>query len=605
MSELEQVPWHYLRTNASVRYPRRIVCLDSEASIRERKTGSTHTLRLAAASFDQLDPEGGPPIKTERTVTFEAGELWEWITARTKSKSRTVVFAHNLGYDLRLTDGIGQLERLGWERMFLAIDGIRTCARYRLGSKSLALVDSTSFYPCSLADLAGRLGLVKRPLPDPDADEQEWAAYCLSDVDALRAAVLYLLDWLERNDCGMFRLTGPAQAMAVFRHRFLRPGTMLVHKDEDALAAERTAAWAGRCEAYRHGSIDGPLFEWDFTLAYLTLAQRLWLPTQLWGERDDLSIRQLLQVAQRKRVLAEVDVATAAPLLPAQTDKGVAWPVGEFTTTAWDIELRAAHERGAEITVRRCWLYRPKPALQDWATWLLDLLDPAGLPAAAPERIMLKAWARSLVGRFGMRVPVWTELGDLPEPGLRYLPSIDADSGESGAILELGDRSYERAGLVDAADAMPGVLSYIMAASRVRLLEAIEWAGWGNVVYTDTDSLLVDREGHARLVEHGADCTQVGLRLKAEYRHATVFGPRQLILDGELRVAGLPKKAVRQSERAYDAELWESLAGTLGRGKAAEVRVQRRTIRLRGTDNRRRHLADGQTEPLRLSAGAV
>lgn len=605
MSEPELIPWHYLRTNASVRYPRRIICLDSEAQVRERKTGTTHTLRLAAASFDLLGPDGGQPLKTERTVSFEAGELWEWVTERTKSKSRTVVFAHNLGYDLRLTDGIGQLDRLGWERKFLAIDGARTCARYSKGSKSLALVDSTSFYPCSLADLAGRLGMVKLERPDWEADEQAWAEYCIRDIDVLRAAVLYLLDWLERNDCGMFRLTGPAQAMAVFRHRFLRPGTMLVHKDEEALTAERTAAWAGRCEAYQHGKVEGPLYEWDFTLAYLTLAQRLWLPTQLWGERDDLSIRQLLQVAQRKRVLAKVDVRTDAPLLPAATDKGIAWPVGEFTTIAWDVELRAAFERKAEISVRRCWLYRPKPALQDWATWLLGLLAPDGLPAAAPERIMLKAWARSLVGRFGMRVPVWAELGELPEPRLRYLPSIDADNGETGAILELGDRSYERAGLVDAADAMPGVLSYVMAAARVRLLQAIELAGWGNVVYVDTDSLLVDKVGHSRLAHTFKGDRLDGLRLKSEYRRATIFGPRQLILDDELRVAGLPKKAIRQSEAAYDAELWESLAGTLGRGKASEVRVQRRTIRLRGTDNRRRHLKDGRTEPLRLPAGPV
>lgn len=596
----EVVPWHYLRTNASTRYPRRVICLDSEARRRERARGETHTLRCAAASFDLLDPDSHEPVRTERGAFTTPAETWEWIERHTKPKTRTVLWAHNLAYDLRLTDGLAQLARLGWERMFLAIDGARTCGRYRKGTRSLALVDSASFLPAPLADLGSRAGYPKPAMPGPTEGDQAWEAYCAGDVECLRAVVLRLLDWLERADCGMFRLTGPAQAMAVFRHRFLIPGSMLCHRDETALAAERVAAWAGRCEAFRHGPIDGPLHEWDFTLAYLTLARRLWLPVQLWAERDDLTIRQLLQVAKRKRVLAEVEVEQDEPILPTQGEHGILWPVGRFATTCWDVELRAAHERGARIKVGRCWLYRPRPALAGWADWLYDCLGPDGLPSGSLERVLLKAWARSLVGRFGMRVPVWEKIGELEQASLQYLPSVNADTGVEGAILELDHELFERADLVDASDAMPAVTSYIMAAARVRLLEAIEWAGAENVVYADTDSLLATAEGHERLLTRLGDCEREGLREKGSYKRALILGPRQLVLGDELRVAGLPRGAIRRSERVFDAEVWESIAGTLKRGRSNEVRVQRRTIRLRGTDHRRRHLPRGATAPHRL-----
>lgn len=597
---MDEVPWHYLRTNASTRYPRRIVCLDSEALIRERKTGQTHTFRVAAATFDQLPAGLGEPERSESFEAHSPAALWEWIDARTKSKSRTVVWAHNLGYDLRVTDGLGQLARLGWERMFLAIDGVRTCARYRRGSRSLALVDSTSFLPVSLADIAGRVNMRKQPLPAADASEAAWAKHCRNDVAILRRAVLDLLGWLESNDCGMFRLTGPAQAMACYRHRFLSAGQLLCHRDERALAAERTAAWAGRCEAFRHGKVEQRLYEWDFTLAYLTLARRLWLPVQLWAERDGLSIAQLLQLARRRRIIAEVEVDTEAPVLPAAGPRGIVWPVGSFKTTAWDIELRAAHERGATIRVGHAWVYRPRPALAEWAEWLLAELGPNGLPSGALARPMLKAWARSLIGRFGMRVPVWTEIGPLEKPSLRYLPAVDADTGEEGAVLELDRAWYERSGLQDATDAMPAVTSYVMAAARVRLLEAIEAAGWENVVYCDTDSLIVTEAGNKPLAAWATGADVGMLRLKADYPRALILGPRQIRLGDELRAAGLPRSAVATSPQSFEAELWESLAGTLGRGKAAEVRVQRRTIRLRGSDHRRRHLPGGLTEPHRL-----
>lgn len=600
----DDVPWHYLRQNDSTRYPRRVVCIDAEAKVRERKTGETHTMRLACASFDVVPAGGGEPERTERTTAWSPAELWEWIDARTRSKTRTVVWAHNLGYDLRVTDGIAQLARLGWERAFLAIDGVRTCARYRKGSRTLALVDSASYLPTQLADIAGRVGHAKLPIPSMDDSADAWEAYCRQDAEILRAAVLYLLGWLESNDCGMFRLTGPAQAMGCFRHRFLQAGMMLCHRDEDALAAERAAAWAGRCEAFRHGEVAGPLYEWDFTLAYLTLARRLWLPVQLHSESRQRSVRRLLASQGRFRVLAEVEVECSEPVLPAAGEHGIVWPVGRFVTTAWDLELEAALARGAKLRARRAWLYRKRPALSSWAEWLLALLAPDGLPSACLERVMLKAWARSLIGRFGMRVPVWEEIGELDKPSLRYVPAIDADTGEEGAILELDRLWFERSGFQDANDAMPAVLSYVMAAARVRLLEAIERAGAEHVVYCDTDSVIVDAEGHRRMSRGRMPASLEGLRLKGEHARALILGPRQVVLGDELRVAGLPRKAVRRSETEFEAELWESLSSTLGRGKTAEVRVQRRTIRLRGTDHRRVHLEDGRTEPIRLSMPA-
>src|SRR6058998_234255 len=109
------VPWHYLRPNESSRYPRRIIVVDAEAKVRERKTGETHTMRLAVASYDMLPKGGGTPERSETITAYDPAELWAWVDKHTKSKTRTVLFAHNLAYDLRVTDGIAELARLGWE----------------------------------------------------------------------------------------------------------------------------------------------------------------------------------------------------------------------------------------------------------------------------------------------------------------------------------------------------------------------------------------------------------------------------------------------------------------------------------------------------------
>jgi hypothetical protein len=50
-----------------------------------------------------------------------------------------------------------------------------------------------------------------------------------------------------------------------------------------------------------------------------------------------------------------------------------------------------------------------------------------------------------------------------------------------------------------APDAVPAMSAWITSAVRVRLLEEMEWAGWENTVYNDTDGLIVLPEGYSRL----------------------------------------------------------------------------------------------------------
>jgi len=49
----------------------------------------------------------------ETIETDDSAELWRWVSERTKSDRRTMAFAHNLGYDLRVTGGLQHPPALG------------------------------------------------------------------------------------------------------------------------------------------------------------------------------------------------------------------------------------------------------------------------------------------------------------------------------------------------------------------------------------------------------------------------------------------------------------------------------------------------------------
>src|SRR5260370_37951774 len=101
---MRDVRAHYIRTNEQARIPARYVILDTEA-VRERdKKGEVQTWSLAACAFVAWDKE--EKILEQRARFETPEELWSAVSAFTRVGRRTVVYAHNLNYDLRIRQAV-------------------------------------------------------------------------------------------------------------------------------------------------------------------------------------------------------------------------------------------------------------------------------------------------------------------------------------------------------------------------------------------------------------------------------------------------------------------------------------------------------------------
>ena len=588
---------HWLPANEANRFPRRVVTFDTETRSTFTKTRERHRFRLAVACADVIDRETREPSKTAWLETTEPAELWQFVDSWTRANSRTVVFAHNLGFDLRVSDALRLLPELGYELQALSIDSYRCWARFKKGSRGLSLVDTSSHYPVSLARVASAIGKRKGRLPDQQAPDVEWMQRCRKDVEITRAAALHLLRWLEENDMGSFRLTGPAQADAAYRHRFMPQKKLLVHDHSPAIDAERKSAYTGRAEAWRHGRQRGYLYEWDYRLAYAHLVRRLPVPTRFVGHTYDLTPERLETVTRHYAVLADVEVTTETPTVPTNREGRILWPTGQFRSTLWDRELQLIELEGGSWVARQAWLYERAPALRDWAEWIVDELDGDRPTSDELTRLMLKGWSRSLIGRFGLRYPTLQAVATAPHDDVAYMPYYDADAEETRYTLQIGRQVLEQAGQEEGRNSMPAVMAYVMSASRVQLWATMRAAGIENVAYVDTDALLVDRRGHERLQSRMGDGRQDGLRFKRRIRSVEILGPRQVVAGAETKVAGLSKGATRTGPRSWQAVYWESAKQAIARGRSDEVVVELRKYRVKAEDKRRRHVAGGRTVP--------
>lgn len=593
---------HWLRANAAARMPRRVVCFDSEAHTTFTGAEQRQEFRLAVATFDELDGDAVELDEPQRLQTVERAELWEWIVDKTDRSLRTVVYAHNLSYDLRLTGGLVELPRLGFEVRQIALSAYALWAYLSDGRRSLYLVDSLSYLPATLDRIAGLLGRRRVPLPDEGAEHDAWLARCQSDVDVLREAVLRKLRLLREHDLGDWRTTGAGQGSAAFRHRFLAPRTLLVHADLDALAAERRACWAGRAEIWRHGQVDGPLWEYDYNAAYARIGLDVELPARLVGRFRPATLATWHRCRGRYLTVADVDIVTSAPVVPCEHEGRVVWPAGAFSTTLWDNELQLAIDRGADVTVTALWAYDRAPLLRAWAEWILRGLAGEHMGADPLGRLILKDWSRSLIGRFGLRYPLLERLGEVPTNDLALRSVSDLVEHRDTTYLQVGNVEYEQTARVESPNSTPAVMGYIMAEARVRLWRAMEAAGLDNVLSIDTDGLIVGAEGAARLDEWLGALELPGLRRKSEYRRAEFRSPRNLDLDDERRVAGVPRRAEQLAPGHFRGEVWESLPAALRRRRTSTLVVHEREFHVAAVDPRRVHLAGGATAPLVLGA---
>jgi hypothetical protein len=595
--------YHYVKHNATTRMPRRHIFMDTEA--RSRRTGHGHvqSWRLAVANFTAAEKGRKPSAVTRAFRDPQA--LWEAVSEHCRPRSRTVLWAHSLGYDVRISEAFEILPRLGWHLIGHNLVNRGTWLQWRRDGTSLLMVDSMSVFPVSLAQVGAWFGLGKPDLPSFEDSDEEWLRRCHADVEILSTAITAYLGWLEAEDLGNWQLTGAGQAYAAFRHRFM-DHQLLVHADADALAAERRALWAGRCEAYWHGRTGYVgVEEWDGYLAYPRIARDTLLPVRLLGRPANLGRLEKWLDAPTLGVLATVDVDTPVPVLPTHHNDRIVWPTGRFRTTVWDPEIRAALAAGATITPVRAWLYRREPTLAQWGAWIVDQLHAHAATLEPWKATVLKHWSRALIGRFGMTYQAWEPFAFPEQLAVRQCPIYNLQTGVETQITQVGGDMLISAGTQEWDQSMPAITGYVASVARVQLWDALQAMGPRSVLYADTDSILITSEHHDQAAAVARALPTMGMRLKSSWQGVEILGPRQVITDDHVRVAGVPKSAQRLPAGDLVGEVWASLAGSLRAGTPSIVDIRDRRWKLRGVDRRRDPGPDGWTVPIHVDTGST
>ncbi len=596
---MRNVRAHYISENKTARVPSRFIILDTEAKRVQDKKGEIQSWSLAVATFLIWDKQGR---RSQQCIRFTTPtDLWQAVSAFTRTGRRTVLYAHNLNYDLRISQALSMLPAMGWNLRDMRLDGRGSWSKWNRDKASLILCDSASIFPVKLEYLATMLGLRKLSLPTSGEREKLWKR-CEQDVHILTTAIVQYVEWLRTGECGNWQMTGASQAWSNWRHSHYTH-KILVHDNSEALKAERAAMHAGRCEAWRWGKYNKDVwYEYDWQNSYPRIARDTLLPARLCGTVAAPSPKSLAGLLKKYCVLAELEVTTDVPCVPSEHNGRVLWPTGTFTTTLWDPEIRLLLGNGATFRVRRAWLYKREPALKGWAEWILSSLHSSTEITEPWRKLILKHWSRALIGRFGMRYQAWDKFGTAPDSRVYISELLNLDDGSVSELMQVGKDLFKSGELQEIDDGCPQITGYIMSEARAKLWRTSQAIGRSHVYYMDTDSLLVDSTGHKAIQESGGLGLFSGLRSKGKYHSIHLYGPRSVILDKRPSVAGMPGGSREVEPGKWQGEVWRGAKESVRLNEVDSVSIRNTSFHLRYNTNRRYFNSDGTTLAYRLPA---
>lgn len=400
-------------------------------------------------------------------------------------------------------------------------------------SGTLRFVDVANYGATSLASIA---------------PASERAARCGAFVMAMIAA-------LQEYKLGALQCTAGSQSMVAWR-RSMMTQTVLVHENALATGIEDSAYYGGRCEAFRLGSLPDRVWHLDVSAMYPYCYGAADLPVCLLGAADNVSVSDIELLASDHGVIADVRITTQQPCYPYRDVRNrlTVWPVGSFRTSICGPELSDALNLGIVSGCYRAAWYAMAPALQEYSRRMR--LMRAKLAGDVCALQWAKALAVCIVGKMGQRSRRWIDDAST----LPHGPWSQWYQGglEAPAVRWRSIAGHEQREEVDGFswDACPAMAGWITSLARMRLLAIIRCAGWANVYYCDTDSVMVGEAGFSALAAAGwiADGEWGKLRVKRYSDRVSIGGIKSYVEDGVSTDAGKSKRAGRAT--GSDGAVW-------------------------------------------------
>jgi len=618
---MPRVP-HYISHNKAAQIPSNCVWFDTETKqTKNEKQQDKHHLWFGYACYQRrLKGEKWEP---EQWLRFDKIKpFWLWVTERARTKTRLYLFAHNGAFDLPVMNAFSELPKLDFELLNAIVDSgvliITWCKwdyfgadltvvdyekRKSMKRKRIAtikFVDTINIWGMPLEQIGDSIQLPKLPMPKKTASRQKWDAYGKRDVEVIRQAVLKWFKFLRDNDLGGFAPTIASQAMAAFRHRFMKH-PIFIDCNQDALDVARQAYLGARTECFKIGHFTGEFYYLDFNSMYPSVMREHEFPCKLVGVYRHLNLKKLEEWRQYFDVIVDLDLQTNEAAYPLVHDDKLVFPVGRFSTLLCGPEFDYAMAHGHVTRIEAVAVYERAPLFKEFVDAIYALRAEAKRRDDYVGDWLAKHLLARFYGKFAQRGRVFETIGTCDPDIIEVIPDKIYGSDKVVMIRRFGGLVQELKYESESRESFPAISAFITSYARMKLYAAICKAERVNCYYCDTDSLVVNAQGYANLKDDLDDDKLGCLSLEKEFKDLTIYGLKDYTFDNISRTKGVRANALWLNEHKIEQVQFVGLAALMKTHQLSSPISFTQTKRLKRVYTKGHVLASGSVRPLRLS----
>lgn len=618
---------HKLLGNKTTKIPKEFITYDTETYAIDNEDGTkSHYLKLGIANYYKFTDN--EPIK-DNIKFYDCSTFWNWVISKMKTHGTLYLFAHNAQFDSAISKMFLELPKRGWDLERNIIDSSMFIVRWANGefyfdvkeqrfkvkrdtAKYLYCLDTMNYFKSSLKEIGLKLGFEKLEIDIEQSIKtkevsEELITYCQRDVDITEKLILEWFKFLKNNDLGNFQPTIASQAFNSFRHKFMEH-PIYIHINDRAIEIERESYKGGRNECFFIGKIPEKIYVYDFNSLYPSVMIDNFYPTNLCAFRLQNDIDSLTEALKNKLVIAELKINIKKPYVAHRKER-LLFPIGRFTGYFCSPEIELLLERNCIEEVGKVCYYDKNKIFSSYVKFFYEERLKAKANGDKVNDEMLKIMLNSLYGKFGQKLRINEIIGDTDFNDISVKTMITPEGmynakSFGGKVFKCSTTKEE------SSESFPAIASFCTAYARMKLLYAIEQAGWENVYYVDTDSLFVNETGKSKL-NNLIDNKKLGyLKLEYEAPHGMIIkGCKDYVIfkkNGQYmekieKIKGVPKKAMKNDENVYELTKFDKFATSVRNGNLDRI-VQRQMIKnLSREYTKGKVLKNGNVLPIRFN----
>ena len=550
---------YYIRKNHITSIPRRVMFFDTETHPVYKGEYDLHQMYMGWAWYVNLKPDG--EIKNEAWKFFDSSDKWtSYFYDKVYPKSTLYLIGSNILFDFFSSGLASQCIQNNWKSNFIYDKGLTTIIPLSKGKRRFKALALQNFVAGGVKDWGKLLGIEKKEVDFETDSFSTIKEYCRRDVEITGKMFLSYLSFVQSNDLGGFASTRASQSLRAYRHRFM--DQQLLHYDEPKYNKfVRSAYMGGRVEAFRLGKLPQlPYTKLDINSMYPFVMKYYDYPTKIKQWLPSITISTLKDRLKEQCAIAKVTLDTNDPIYAKRYNGRLVFPIGTFDTYLCSGSLTRAIDNGHIKRIDSCILFEKDRIFSGFVSHFHNLKNQYEEENNPVWRLIVKLLMNSLYGKFGQEVP--KEIVKEPDDtGDFYREDVYFSDDDIKGIETccFGQRTIT-AGEIEAPMSHPAIAAHVTDYARLHLWKVIEQAGKNQVLYCDTDSIILPHS-HTNRLKKFMDEEKLGfLKLEGVSRYLTIRGAKDYFFDTERKVKGIRSDAIKIGPNSYHQSRFPSLS---------------------------------------------